>query len=102
MTHFLVFFVRVYQVVIRPVLLAVTVVFVGPDMGPRCRYFPSCSEYAVTALRTHGSIRGLGLSVRRVLRCHPWAPGGVDPVPPPRSTKSAPPRGASVHIARGA
>jgi putative membrane protein insertion efficiency factor len=101
MTHFFVFLVRAYQVVIRPVLLALAFVLAGPDLGPRCRYFPSCSEYAVAALRTHGSTRGLRLSVRRILRCHPWAPGGVDPVPPARTSKSTPPPGAPVHIARG-
>jgi putative membrane protein insertion efficiency factor len=50
--------------------------------APRCRFYPSCSAYAVTAIRTHGALRGSWLAVRRVGRCHPWNPGGIDPVPP--------------------
>lgn len=49
---------------------------------PRCRFHPSCSTYAVEALRVHGTVRGTALAVRRVGRCHPWNPGGVDHVPP--------------------
>ncbi len=47
-----------------------------------CRFQPSCSQYAVEALERHGFWRGLGLSLRRLLRCHPFHPGGYDPVPP--------------------
>jgi putative membrane protein insertion efficiency factor len=54
----------------------------------RCRFAPSCSAYALEALAVHGAPRGLWLSVRRLARCHPFRPGGVDPVPP-----SASPRG---------
>ena len=54
----------------------------APLRQPRCRFHPSCSTYARTALVTHGPVRGLVLSVRRLLRCHPWNPGGVDHVPP--------------------
>jgi len=54
---------------------------VGPLLGPRCRFFPSCSHYAEEALRRHGAARGSYLAVRRLLRCHPWHPGGHDPVP---------------------
>jgi putative membrane protein insertion efficiency factor len=53
----------------------------SPLLGPRCRFHPSCSEYAVTAILSHGPLRGLYLSVRRLLRCHPWNAGGVDHVP---------------------
>ncbi|HZV27202.1 MAG TPA: membrane protein insertion efficiency factor YidD [Acidothermaceae bacterium] len=60
--------------------------FISPFLGQRCRFAPSCSAYAVTALQTHGAIRGLWLAARRIARCHPWNPGGVDPVPPARST----------------
>ena len=49
---------------------------------PRCRFLPSCSQYAVEALRAHGALRGTWLAIRRVGRCHPWNPGGIDPVPP--------------------
>jgi uncharacterized protein len=49
--------------------------------APRCRFHPSCSSYAVQALRGHGPLRGTVLAGRRVGRCHPWNPGGLDPVP---------------------
>jgi putative membrane protein insertion efficiency factor len=49
---------------------------------PRCRFLPTCSTYAVEALRTHGALRGTVLAVRRIGRCHPWNLGGFDPVPP--------------------
>ncbi|TVP67711.1 MAG: membrane protein insertion efficiency factor YidD [Nitriliruptor sp.] len=51
--------------------------------APRCRFHPSCSSYAVHALRGHGPVRGTLLATRRVGRCHPWNPGGLDPVPDP-------------------
>ena len=50
---------------------------------PRCRFLPSCSSYALRALQLHGPLRGGWLAVRRVARCHPWNPGGNDPVPEP-------------------
>jgi len=55
--------------------------FVSPLLAPRCRFAPSCSEYALTALAEHGAARGLWLAVSRVARCHPFHPGGYDPVP---------------------
>ncbi|GAA4699299.1 hypothetical protein GCM10025781_16830 [Kocuria gwangalliensis] len=54
---------------------------VSPLYGDVCRYFPSCSAYALEAFTVHGAARGLGLSVKRLLRCHPWAAGGIDRVP---------------------
>jgi putative membrane protein insertion efficiency factor len=61
--------VRVYQWTIRPLT------------GANCRFWPSCSDYAIEALRTHGAIKGSALATRRILRCNPWHEGGVDPVP---------------------
>ena len=55
--------------------------FISPLLGPRCRFFPSCSEYAETAFCEHGVIKGLFFALRRLLRCHPFNPGGYDPVP---------------------
>jgi uncharacterized protein len=55
--------------------------FISPLMGPHCRFVPSCSEYAVMALERHGLMRGSYLAARRLLRCHPFHPGGFDPVP---------------------
>ncbi len=61
--------VRGYQVVLSPVL------------GGSCRYYPSCSAYAIEALERHGALRGAWLAIRRIGRCHPFRPGGFDPVP---------------------
>lgn len=55
--------------------------FISPLLGPHCRFVPSCSEYAVMALERHGLMRGSYLAARRLLRCHPFHPGGFDPVP---------------------
>jgi uncharacterized protein len=53
-----------------------------------CRFFPSCSEYAVESLEVHGAVRGLALTLRRLSRCRPFGPSGFDPVPEPRSTSA--------------
>ncbi len=68
----------------RAVLIAVIRMYqwtVSPWLGPACRFEPSCSNYAVEAIRRHGVARGLWLATRRLLRCHPWHEGGWDPVP---------------------
>ena len=57
---------------------------VAPWLGSRCRFHPSCSQYALTALQRHGAWRGGWLSVKRLGRCHPWHHGGIDPVPEER------------------
>ena len=73
----------VNQVLSAPFVLAVRLYqrFVSPLSPPSCRFYPSCSAYAVTALTRFGPIRGGWLAIRRLARCHPWNPGGVDPVP---------------------
>ena len=55
--------------------------FVSPYLPARCRFYPTCSAYAQEALRTHGAVKGTYLALRRVARCHPFNPGGYDPVP---------------------
>ncbi|MEA5445018.1 membrane protein insertion efficiency factor YidD [Gammaproteobacteria bacterium AB-CW1] len=69
MRFFLLFLVKAYRLLISPLF------------GQCCRFHPSCSEYAMEALQTHGALRGAWLSLRRVLRCHPFNEGGFDPVP---------------------
>lgn len=65
----LIWLVRAYQLLISPLL------------GPSCKFYPSCSAYAVTALGRYGLLKGTWLAARRLLRCHPWSDGGVDHVP---------------------
>jgi putative membrane protein insertion efficiency factor len=54
---------------------------ISPIIGPKCRYTPTCSSYAIQALQKHGLIKGLWLAVKRISRCHPWGGSGWDPVP---------------------
>lgn len=55
----------------------------SPWVGNQCRFYPTCSVYAEEAVQQHGSLRGSWLAMKRLLKCHPWHPGGIDPVPPP-------------------
>lgn len=68
--HFAVGAVRAYQWTVRPLI------------GAHCRFWPSCSDYAIEAVQTHGAARGSALAGWRILRCNPWCDGGYDPVPP--------------------
>lgn len=65
-------------------LLRLYQLLISPMTPQTCRFYPSCSQYAVVAVRRHGAIRGSWLAARRLLRCNPWNPGGVDDVPPAR------------------
>lgn len=55
--------------------------FISPILGPRCRFYPTCSSYTIEAIKTHGVFCGSWLAIKRIGRCHPANPGGVDPVP---------------------
>lgn len=69
MAEALVWLIRLYQRLLSPLL------------PPRCRFYPSCSHYAIEALQRHGLLRGTAYAARRLCRCHPLNPGGIDPVP---------------------
>ncbi|MBP8128925.1 MAG: membrane protein insertion efficiency factor YidD [Candidatus Hydrogenedentes bacterium] len=60
--------------------------FLSPWLGQNCRFYPTCSHYAIEAIEKHGVLKGVGLAAWRILRCQPFCKGGVDPVPPPRRT----------------
>jgi putative membrane protein insertion efficiency factor len=77
MKRLLVLLLRAYQLLLSPML------------GQRCRFYPSCSHYAVEAIQTHGAARGSWLTVRRLGKCHPWHAGGLDPVPPKADAHAA-------------
>ncbi|MBV9734827.1 MAG: membrane protein insertion efficiency factor YidD [Acidisphaera sp.] len=76
--------VRLYQWTLRPLI------------GGHCRFTPSCSDYAIEALATHGAWRGAMLTGRRILRCNPWTSGGPDPVPPCRCAQHGSMRGGAA------
>jgi putative membrane protein insertion efficiency factor len=62
---------------------------VSPFLGQNCRFYPSCSDYAAEAVREYGALKGGALAAKRLCKCHPWHPGGVDPVPPRSQESSA-------------
>lgn len=80
--HILLFGIRAYQVTLSPLKNTLF----GPGAG--CRHTPTCSNYALTAVRRHGALRGSWLSLKRLLRCHPWGSSGYDPVPETRRPHS--------------
>lgn len=69
MKHLLIAFVKVWRTVVSPLY------------GDVCKFYPTCSAYGLEALQLHGAVKGSWLIVRRMVRCHPWSTGGVDPVP---------------------
>jgi putative membrane protein insertion efficiency factor len=78
MNKLLVWLLRAYQLLLSPML------------GQNCRFYPTCSNYSIEAIRTHGAARGTLLALRRVCKCHPWNEGGVDLVPPAHDKNSSP------------
>ena len=73
---------------------------ISPWTPPSCRYYPSCSQYALVALERHGALRGSWIALRRLARCHPWTAGGVDDVPPAGEPRRAR-RGAPAEALAG-
>jgi hypothetical protein len=90
----LILLLRGYQLLVSPLLTAL-----GNPLGLGCRFTPTCSHYALDALRQHGVWRGIGLTARRLGRCHPWGGCGHDPVPPATfPVPPEPPRPAVLKI----
>ncbi|MDY6822327.1 MAG: membrane protein insertion efficiency factor YidD [Thermodesulfobacteriota bacterium] len=69
MKYIIITTIRLYQLIVSPLI------------GPACRFYPTCSEYACVSVRRYGALKGTFLSVKRIVKCHPFHPGGYDPVP---------------------
>ena len=74
---------KIVQVLSLPFILLIKLyqAVISPWLGPKCRYTPTCSQYAIEALKKHGVLKGLWLAVKRLSKCHPWGGHGYDPVP---------------------
>ncbi|MGD9677749.1 MAG: membrane protein insertion efficiency factor YidD [Vulcanibacillus sp.] len=73
---------KIFQLVIR-----FYQIFISPLKPPTCRFYPTCSHYGIEAIEVHGALKGGWLTVKRILKCHPLHPGGLDPVPPKKKIK---------------
>ncbi len=92
-------FLRVLALVPRNAAIALLGLYravISPLYGDVCRYYPSCSRYALTAIQEHGAVRGIWLGTKRLARCHPWARGGIDDVPASRAGHAMVVRGGFV------
>jgi len=74
---------KISELISRPLVWAVRLyqIALSPLLSPNCRYYPTCSEYSIEALKKYGLLKGILLAFKRIIRCHPGMPGGFDPVP---------------------
>ena len=74
---------KLLDLLMLPLILIIKIwqKFIAPGLAPRCKYYPSCSQYTTEAIQSHGILHGNYLALRRILRCHPWCQGGIDLVP---------------------
>ncbi|MGD8781125.1 MAG: membrane protein insertion efficiency factor YidD [Ignavibacteria bacterium] len=84
-----IFFEKLFIVLSYPLILIVKIyqVFISPILPSSCRYQPTCSEYTIEALKTHGILKGGWLSIKRIVSCNPWGGSGFDPVPPKKKSQ---------------
>ena len=87
------------RLVAAPIIGAIVLYqrFVSPMRPPTCRYYPSCSQYALTAIQRFGPVPGTWLALKRLVRCHPWTPGGVDHVPQTYPRRNGAPPAPAPH-----
>ncbi|MBV9962591.1 MAG: membrane protein insertion efficiency factor YidD [Parafilimonas sp.] len=74
---------RILKILSYPFILLIKIyqLIISPLFGPKCRFTPTCSHYAIEAFKKHGVFKGFWLSLKRILKCHPWGGSGYDPVP---------------------